>query len=133
MHPSTEAIDARITSEALCRIALGHATVTGEPELWLLDLRINARGCHIDRELAAAARTVAHAAAPALNNELAQLTSEAVTSTNQVARLKLWLAQQGCVAGRFGRGLCRSSAGYLAGARHGSAVRRAGLRAATLS
>ena len=68
-----------------------------EQELWLLDLRINARGFHIDRDLAAAARAVAHAATPELNAELAQLTGSAVTSINQVARLKVWLAQQGCI------------------------------------
>ena len=33
-----------------------------EQQLWLLDLRINARGFHIDRDLAAAARSVAQAA-----------------------------------------------------------------------
>ena len=52
----------------------------------------------IDRDLAAAARAIAQAAAPELNAELAQLTGGAVTSINQVARLKLWLAQQGCIA-----------------------------------
>jgi DNA polymerase len=69
-----------------------------EQQLWVLDLRINARGFHIDRDLAAAARAVAQTAAPELNNELAQLTDGVVTSINQVARLKLWLAQQGCSA-----------------------------------
>lgn len=68
-----------------------------EQQLWLLDLRINARGFYIDRDLAAAARAVAQAAAPELNAELAQLTGGAVTSINQIARLKLWLAQQGCI------------------------------------
>jgi len=69
-----------------------------EQQLWLLDLCINARGFHIDRELAVAARTIAEAAAPELDAELAQLTGGAVTSINQVARLKAWLAQQGCSA-----------------------------------
>jgi DNA polymerase len=67
-----------------------------EQQVWLLDLRINARGFHIDRGLAVAAYTIAKAAAPELNAELTQLTGGAATSINQVARLKLWLAQQGC-------------------------------------
>ena len=69
-----------------------------EQELWLFDLRINARGFHIDRELAAAARAVAQVATPELNAELAELTGGAVTSINQLGRLKVWLAQQGCIA-----------------------------------
>jgi DNA polymerase len=69
-----------------------------EQQLWLLDLRINARGFYIDRDLAAAARAVAQAATPKLNAELAQLTGGAVTGINQIARLKLWLTQQGCIA-----------------------------------
>ena len=69
-----------------------------EQRLWLLDLRINARGFHIDRDLAAAARAIAQAAVPELNGELALLTDGTVTSISQIARLKLWLAQQGCMA-----------------------------------
>jgi DNA polymerase len=68
-----------------------------EEQLWLLDLRINARGFHVDRELAAAARAIAEAAAPELNTELAEVTDGAVTTIHQVARLKAWLVEQGCV------------------------------------
>jgi DNA polymerase len=68
-----------------------------EQKLWLLDLLINVRGFRIDRDLAAAARAVAEAATPKLNAELAQLTGGVVTGINQIARLKLWLAQQGCI------------------------------------
>jgi DNA polymerase len=69
-----------------------------EQQLWLLDLRINARGFFADRQLAEAARAIAQAAAPELDAELAQLTTGSVTSINQVARLKVWLSQQGCIA-----------------------------------
>ncbi len=68
-----------------------------EQQLWVLDLRVNARGFYVDRELASAARSIAQAAAPELNTELAQLTDCSVTSINQVARLKVWLTQQGCI------------------------------------
>jgi len=68
-----------------------------EQQLWLLDLCINCRGFHVDRNLAAAARAIAQAAVPELNAELAQLTAGAVTSINQVARLKVSLAHQGCI------------------------------------
>jgi DNA polymerase len=67
-----------------------------EQQLWLLDLRINGRGFYVDGELAAAARTIAEAATPEIHSELADVTGGAVTTVNQVARLKLWLAQQGC-------------------------------------
>jgi DNA polymerase len=67
-----------------------------EQQLWLFDLCINARGFHIDRELAAAACAVAQVATPELNAELAELTGGTVTSINQVGRLKVWLTQQGC-------------------------------------
>jgi DNA polymerase len=68
-----------------------------ELAIWQLDLRINARGFHVDRKLAEAARAIAQAAAPELDAELAKITNGAVTTINQVARLKSWLAQQNCV------------------------------------
>jgi DNA polymerase len=70
-----------------------------EQQLWLLDLRINARGFHVDHELAVAARAIAEAAAPELNAELAKITDGAVATINQVARLKAWVAEQGCNIG----------------------------------
>jgi DNA polymerase len=69
---------------------------TNEQRLWLLDQRINGRGFYVDRALAEAARVVAQAATPELNAELAQITNQAVTSINQVARFKAWLATQKC-------------------------------------
>jgi DNA polymerase len=68
-----------------------------ELEIWQLDLRINARGFYFDRKLAEAARAVAEAAAPELNSELAYITKGAVTSINQIGKLKIWLAEQSCV------------------------------------
>jgi DNA polymerase len=65
--------------------------------LWQLDLRINARGFYVDRKLAEAARSVAQAAAPELDAELTYVTGGTVTRINQIARLKTWLAEQGCV------------------------------------
>ena len=56
-------------------------------------LLVNARGFFCDRPLAEAARTITQAAAPELDTELAQLTIGAVTSINQVARLKVWLSR----------------------------------------
>jgi DNA polymerase family A len=70
----------------------------GEQQVWLVDLRINAGGFFADRPLAEAARAIEQAAALELDAEIAQLTAGAVTSINQVARLKVWLAQQGCIA-----------------------------------
>jgi DNA polymerase len=69
-----------------------------EQQVWLVDLIINARGFFVDRQLAEAARAIAQAAAQQLDTELAQLTGGTVTSIHQVARLKAWLAQQGCSA-----------------------------------
>jgi DNA polymerase len=67
-----------------------------ELKLWQLDCIINARGFHLDRTLALAARRIAQALGPEINAELAQLTDSAVTSIHQVAKLKNWLAAQDC-------------------------------------
>jgi DNA polymerase len=67
-----------------------------ELEIWQLDLKVNARGFYVDRELAEAARIVAEAAAPELNRELASITGGLVCKIGQVAKLKVWLAEQGC-------------------------------------
>jgi DNA polymerase len=64
--------------------------------LWQLDAKINARGFHVDRELAEAARAVARATGPEIDAELAEVTGGAVTGVNQIARLQAWLSTQGC-------------------------------------
>ena len=68
-----------------------------ELKIWQFDLRVNARGFYFDRKLAEAARTIAEAATPELNSELAYTTKGAVTGINQIAKLRAWLAEQGCV------------------------------------
>jgi DNA polymerase len=68
----------------------------GEQALWELSSRINARGFYIDRAFAEAARKIAQAAAPEIDQELAEITSGAVTSINQITRLQTWLVEQGC-------------------------------------
>lgn len=67
-----------------------------EQALWVLSCTINRRGFCVDREFAEAARRIARAAGPEINAELAQLTGGAVTSINQIAALRTWLAAQGC-------------------------------------
>jgi DNA polymerase len=67
-----------------------------ELEIWQFDLKVNARGFYVDRKLAEAARIVAEAAAPELNRELADITGGVVSKIGQVAKLKVWLAEQGC-------------------------------------
>jgi crossover junction endodeoxyribonuclease RuvC len=79
-----------------------------EQRLWLLTLSINARGIPIDRDLAVADCAVAQAADHEPNNKPVQMTSGDFTSVEQ--RLKLWLAQQGCVADA-GQGGDRGSSG----------------------
>jgi DNA polymerase len=70
--------------------------ISQELRLWQLDCIVNARGFHLDRALALAANKIARALGPEINAELAQLTDGAATSIHQVARLKSWLAAQGC-------------------------------------
>jgi DNA polymerase bacteriophage-type len=67
-----------------------------ELKSWQLDCIVNARGFHFDRTLALAARKIGQALGPEINAELAQITGGAVTSIHQVAKLKDWLAAQGC-------------------------------------
>src|SRR6516162_4834254 len=66
-----------------------------EQALWLLSNTINARGFCVDRKFAEAARRIAQAAAPEIDQELALITGGAVTAINQIARLLEWLQQQG--------------------------------------
>jgi DNA polymerase bacteriophage-type len=68
-----------------------------EQQVWQLSFQINARGFFIDRAFAEAARMIAEAAAPEIDQEIIELTAGAVTGINQVAKLTAWLQQQGCV------------------------------------
>jgi DNA polymerase bacteriophage-type len=67
----------------------------GEQALWVLSSRINASGFCVDRKFAEAARRIAQAAAPEIDQELTELTAGAVTGVNQIARLQAWMADQG--------------------------------------
>jgi len=69
---------------------------TAEQALWELSCRINSRGFCVDRAFAEAARKIAQAAAPEIDQELCAITGGAVTSINQVAKLLVWLQGQGC-------------------------------------
>src|SRR5262249_47445702 len=92
-----------------------------EQQVWLEDLRINARGFFADRQLAEAACAIEQAAALEFDAELARLTTGAVTSINQLARLKLWLAQHGCIADKLDKAAIKN---LLAANNLPAAVRR---------
>src|SRR5262249_37717746 len=57
----------------------------------------------IDRTFAEAARKIAEAATPEIEQEITELTSGDVTSINQVARLTAWLADHGCALASLDR------------------------------
>jgi DNA polymerase len=75
-----------------------------EQILWELSTRINDRGFHIDRAFAEAARKIAQAAAPEIDQELSEITAGAVTKINQIAKLLAWLQQRGCTMQKLNRG-----------------------------
>lgn len=66
-----------------------------EQSLWELTTKINDRGFCVDRKFAEAARKIAQAAAPEIDQEIAAITGGAVTKIGQVARLQAWLTEQG--------------------------------------
>jgi DNA polymerase len=66
-----------------------------EQAIWVLSGKINDRGLCVDRKFAEAARTIAQAAAPEIDQELAGITGGAVTGINQITRLQTWLTEQG--------------------------------------
>jgi DNA polymerase bacteriophage-type len=67
-----------------------------EQAIWELSCKINSRGFCVDRAFAEAARKIAQAAAPEIDQELAKITGGTVTGINQVARLQTWLQQHDC-------------------------------------
>src|SRR5271166_1459565 len=75
-----------------------------EQSIWQLSNSINARGFCVDRKFAEAARRIAQAAAPEIDQELAEITGGAITKNSQVARLLAWLQQQGCTMKKLDRG-----------------------------
>jgi DNA polymerase len=74
-----------------------------EQALWELSSRINQRGFCVDRGLAEGARKIAEAAAPEIDQEIADLTAGDVTSINQIAKLQTWLQQHGCIMEKLDR------------------------------
>jgi DNA polymerase bacteriophage-type len=75
-----------------------------EQSLWELSSRINQRGFHIDRVFAEAARKIAEAAAPEIDQELAEITAGDVTGVNKVAKLLAWLQDNGCTLRKLDKG-----------------------------
>jgi DNA polymerase bacteriophage-type len=75
-----------------------------EQSIWQLSNSINDRGFCVDRKFAEAARRIARAAAPEIDQELAEIIGGAVTKIGQVARLLAWLQQQGCTMQKLDRG-----------------------------
>jgi DNA polymerase bacteriophage-type len=67
-----------------------------ERAIWQLSTTINTRGFRVDRAFAEAARQIAQAAAPEIDQELTEITDGAITGINQVAKLLQWLQEQGC-------------------------------------
>jgi DNA polymerase bacteriophage-type len=72
------------------------ALSSAEQAIWIMSSGINTRGFCVDRAFAEAARKIAQAAAPEIDQELTEITGGAVTSINQVAKLLAWLRQNGC-------------------------------------
>src|SRR5262249_60737495 len=67
-----------------------------EQAIWQLSHQINVRGFHIDRAFAEAARKIAEAAAPEIDQEIQGIAGGDVTSINQVAKMTAWLQDHGC-------------------------------------
>src|SRR5262249_41353613 len=67
-----------------------------EQAIWQLSHQINIRGVHIDRGFTEAARKIAEAAAPEIDQEIAEITAGDITSINQITRLTAWLQDHGC-------------------------------------
>ena len=74
-----------------------------EQSLWELTCKINIRGFYVDRKFAGAARQIAQAAVPEIDQEIAEITGGDVTSINQVARLTAWLQAHGCTLQKLDR------------------------------
>src|SRR5262249_4730487 len=85
--------DVRVERELYNRLSPLSPT---EQQLWQLNHQINVHGFHIDRAFAEAARKIAEAAAPEIDQEIQEITGGDVTSINQVAKLTAWLQDHGC-------------------------------------
>jgi DNA polymerase len=91
--------DTEVERELHGRLSLSNT----ELALWIMSNKINARGFHIDRAFALAARQIGRGAAPEIDAELAEITGGAVTGINQVARMRQWLQGQGVPTSKLER------------------------------
>jgi DNA polymerase len=66
-----------------------------EQKLWELDARINARGFHVDLQLAEATRKIVCEEEKAINAEIAELTGGKITSVHEVAKITAHLQELG--------------------------------------
>ena len=66
-----------------------------EQALWRLDATINMRGFHVDRALAEAARQIVETEQQNINTKITELTGGAVTTIDQVARIKEFVNGKG--------------------------------------
>ena len=66
-----------------------------ERDVWLLDFKINQRGVQADTLFAARAAVIVGELTEQLNREIAKLTGQFVQSTNQVEKLRVWMACEG--------------------------------------
>lgn len=76
---------------------LGPMGLQREREIWLVDQKINARGVPIDLETVHAIVDVVEVERQRLNAELFQITGETVETAKQVAKLRDWLGDRGCI------------------------------------
>ena len=65
-----------------------------EQAVWVLSNKINDRGFHIDRVFAEAARKIAKAATPEIDDTITTITAGAVDDIHQVEKLKRWLRRK---------------------------------------
>jgi DNA polymerase len=66
-----------------------------EQATWCLDAKVNDTGFYVDIELAAAKRAVVDQERAAINAEIVELTGGAITTANQVARIKDFVRSNG--------------------------------------
>jgi DNA polymerase len=92
--------DVEVTRELHGRLA---PLTPAEQAVWVLSCQISTRGFCVDRQFAEAARKIAQAAAPEIDQELADITGGAVTGINQIARLLTWLQQQSCTGTKIAK------------------------------
>ena len=85
--------DVRVERELFNRLPPLSAT---EQAIWQLSHQINTRGFCVDRKFAEAARQIAQAAGPEIDQEIQEITGGDITSINQAAKLTAWLQDHGC-------------------------------------